>query len=184
MPNFDFQVAYENKNVLSHSHLIQIRRGLIAAPRRNCFNLFCFELPKLSCKTKTACWIDVSSGDTYSDISLGNHPPVTETLSFYFIFEWRKDRNLVPQMFGFYAMPQVTKSDKDGIHTLKTEVVPANMFDFFFFNSSSWRQEFTVNSQRLGYCVLIFWVKNLSSSTLWLYDNGKLLNHSVQLPNR
>lgn len=55
MPNFDFQLAYENKNVLSHSYLIQIRRGLIVAPGKKCFNLFCFELPKLSYKTETAC---------------------------------------------------------------------------------------------------------------------------------
>lgn len=90
VPNFDFQVTYENKTVLSHSHLLQIRRGLIAAPRRNCFNLSCFELPKLSCKTETAWWIDISSGDTHSDISSGNHQPVPENTAIIFYFQMRK----------------------------------------------------------------------------------------------
>lgn len=82
--NFDFQVTYENRLVLSHSHLLQIRRRLIAAPRRNCFNLSCFELSKLSCRTETACWIDISAGDTYSDVSSGNHQPVPENTAIVF----------------------------------------------------------------------------------------------------
>lgn len=66
-------------------------------------------------------------------------------------------------MFGFYAMPQITKSDKDGVHTLKTEVFPVNMVFFVFFNSSSWSGEFAIITKGFD---TVFWYSELKTSAL------------------
>lgn len=120
--------------MLSQSHRLQIRKGPIAAPRRNCFNLLCFRFSKLSYKIETACWKDMSSGDTYSDISSGNHQLISENNAvwFHFYFQIGKDKNLVPQRLGFSVMPQISKSDKYGVYALKTEAFSANILVYIY----------------------------------------------------